>query len=169
MNLTELAKALATAKALSEVAPKPATGGEPPRRSVDGDLNFVRDEDILAASEKLFRDGHYAQAVEEAFKCVNNIVRKRSRHSGDGAGMMKHVFSADRPILRLNRLKTQSEKNEQLGYMEIFSGVMTGVRNPRAHAHQFGDSREDALQLLVLADHLARKAKAARRVASKKK
>ena len=40
------------------------------------------------------------------------------------------------------------------GYMEIFSGCMTGIRNPRAHKHDWEDTQHRALQLLIFADHL---------------
>lgn len=168
MDRSEIAYAVGIAKALAQLAPK-AKQRDRKKAEDDNSSILVRDEDVLRASAKLFLDGHYAQAVEEAFKCVNNTVRNRACHSGDGSGMMKHVFSAEKPVLRLNDLRTQSDRNEQLGYMEIFAGVMTGVRNPRAHAHQFGDTREDALELLVLAGHLARKAKNAKRVVKRKR
>ena len=67
---------------------------------------------------------------------------------------MKRTFSANSPILRLNAGVTQSEQDEQLGYMEIFAGVMTGIRNPRAHEDEWEDQEYRALQLLMLADHL---------------
>ena len=119
---------------------------------------LVTNDLIRQVSGTLFRDRHYARAVEEAFKCLNNAVKDKSGHSStDGAGMMKKVFSANSPILKLNAFQSNSDKDEQQGYMEIYAGSMTGIRNPRAHEHKLSDSPEVALELLVLANHLMRK------------
>ena len=119
---------------------------------------LVTDSQLRETSGPLFRDRHYARAVEEAFKYLNNAVKGKSgRTEGDGASLMQTVFSANAPILLLNAFQSQSEKDEQLGYMQIFAGSMTGIRNPRAHDHQLMDDPDVALELLVLANHLMRK------------
>jgi uncharacterized protein (TIGR02391 family) len=46
---------------------------------------------------------------------------------------MKNAFSANNPIITIDTIATQSGKDIQLGYMEIFAGAMTGIRNPKAH------------------------------------
>lgn len=138
--------------------PSPVQASEP--------LNFfetlVTDSQLQQASGSLFRDRHYARAVEEAFKFLNSAVRDKSgiTHQ-DGAGLMRTAFSANSPILKLNAWESQSEKDEQQGYMDIFAGSMTGIRNPRAHDHQLVDAPEVALELLILANHLVRKLNAA--------
>lgn len=128
----------------------------------------VRDPDLLRCSERLFEDGYHARAVEEAFKYFNNLVKVRSgRQDLDGSGLMKTALSANAPILKLNAGLTPSERDEQLGYMELSSGSMTGIRNPRAHEHDWEDSEDHALQLLVLADHLIGRIKAASKTVPK--
>ena len=61
---------------------------------------------------------------------------------------------ANTPILKINAGESTSERDEQIGYMQIFSGCMTGIRNPRAHECDWEDSEQRALQLLVWANHL---------------
>ena len=127
-------------------------------RPLDCFDELVTSDQIRRVSGTLFKDKHFARAVEEAFKCLNNAVKERSGSTdADGAGLMKTVFSANSPVLKLNSFQTRSEKDEQLGYMEIFSGSMTGIRNPRAHEHSLVDDSDVALELLVLANHLMRK------------
>ena len=74
---------------------------------------------------------------------------------------MRRAFSLNKPILALNSGKTQSEKDEQLGYMELLAGVMTGIRNPRAHEHEWVDAKDTALCLLAFVNHLVEKARSA--------
>jgi uncharacterized protein (TIGR02391 family) len=115
-------------------------------------------------------DGHYAEAVEEAYKHINNAVKRRCRAgTADGAALMQTAFSPARPLLRLNSLRTRSEQDEQLGYMHILAGCMTGVRNPRAHEHDYREDPRDALAHLVWADHLLRRVNAAKRCRGRSK
>ena len=117
--------------------------------------HIVTHEQIRDVSRKRFLDGYYSDAVVEGFKCLNNAVKDKSgRTALDGADLMRTVFSANSPILKLNVFQSQSDRNEQLGYMDIFAGSMTGIRNPRAHDHQIVDEPKKALDILVLANHL---------------
>ena len=107
---------------------------------------------------KLFAGGHYAIAVEKAFVCLNNEVKDRSGLTAmDGVGLMFRALSEDSPVLKLNALRSESEKNEQAGFMHIFAGSMRGIRNPRAHEPGFIDDPRGALELLAFANHLMRK------------
>ena len=116
---------------------------------------LISDPDITSATRSLFVDGHYARAVEEAFKCLNNGVRRRSGITDkDGSDLMFHAFDPRLPVLRINRLNSVSEIDEQAGYRQILAGCMKGLRNPRAHEHQLQDNPNSALELLVLANHL---------------
>ena len=113
---------------------------------------------LCAASRKLFADGHFARAVEEAFKCLNNAVKDKSGITDrDGADLMRRAFSSNFPVLTLNAFQSRSEKDEQQGYMDIFAGSMTGIRNPRAHENDLVDEPEVALELLAIANHLMRR------------
>lgn len=119
---------------------------------------LVTNQSLRDAAKSLFRDGHYARAVEDAFKCLNSAVREKSGLAGrDGADLMRAALSPNDPFLKLNGGKSQSDLNEQRGYMEMFAGVMTGIRNPRAHDHEIIDDSETALEMLVIANHLMRK------------
>ena len=118
---------------------------------------MVTSRELVDASRKMFADGHYATAVEKSFVCLNNKIKEKSGlNDKDGADLMRMAFSAKSPVLALNSFQSQSDKNEQLGYMEIFAGVMIGIRNPRAHDHILKDDPEVALELLILANHLMR-------------
>ncbi len=93
---------------------------------------------IVEVSRTRFEHGHRADAVEAALKAVNTRIKRHiwreRRRELDGASLMYHAFSPDNPVIELaDDLTTQSGKDMQRGYMEIFAGAMLGIRNPKAH------------------------------------
>ncbi len=92
---------------------------------------------IVSIARSKFEDGYFADAVESALKEVNkrvkDYVKARIGEEIDGASLMNHAFSLDRPIIILDDLETETGRNIQKGYMQIFGGSMTGIRNPKAH------------------------------------
>ena len=46
---------------------------------------------------------------------------------------MNRAFSEQKPIIELNDLSTATGRDIQIVYMKIFSGSITGIRNPKAH------------------------------------
>lgn len=94
---------------------------------------------VVQVSRGRFEAGHYADAVEAAFKELNTKIKayvlKASNQQFDGADLMNRAFSPNAPIVRLADLSTEDGKNIQKGYMQIFAGAMTGIRNPKAHSN----------------------------------
>jgi uncharacterized protein (TIGR02391 family) len=106
--------------------------------------------------DKLFRDGHYANAVEDACKVLQNLVQARSGRSDlSGTPLMQHVFSPKTPVLRFNDLQTESERDEQQGLMFLYAGAMLALRNPRAHS-LIQDDPEQALEYIGFLSLLAK-------------
>ena len=92
---------------------------------------------ICEVAKSRLESGHYADAVEASLKQVNvevkKIVKGKLPKELDGAALMNYFFSLNRPIALLGDLNTETGKNIQNGYMQIFAGAMTGIRNPKAH------------------------------------
>lgn len=66
---------------------------------------------------------------------------------------MKKAFSVNNPIFTIDNLLTETGKSIQQGYMEIFAGSMTGIRNPKAHLNiDIGPER--AIHFIFLASLL---------------
>lgn len=149
-------------------APTPITHPEPQIPAADPLGQFdalVTDPDLNATCRTLYRDGHHARAVEEAYKFLANAVKGRSGEAvRDGQDLMLHVFSLDNPVLRLNNLRRVSDRDEQAGYRFMLAGAMTGIRNPRAHEHTLRDQEDVALEMLVMANHLMRVVRRSTRV-----
>ena len=119
---------------------------------------MITDSGLREFTRGLFADGHYSMAVLKAFMYVNNIVKVRSGLSDvDGVKLIQKALSWESPLIKLNKGKTDSDRNEQIGYKEILVGAMRGIRNPRAHEHALVDGPGEALELLGMAHNLLRK------------
>lgn len=118
---------------------------------------------VGASASSLFQTGHYAEAIENAIKAVSQRVRDRTGLTLDGTQLMERAFSATNPILRFNLLADRSDQDEQRGYMMLFSGAVTGIRNPRSH-RLAKDDPERAIEFIGLASLLAKLVDEAERV-----
>ncbi|HKZ41600.1 MAG TPA: TIGR02391 family protein, partial [Candidatus Hodarchaeales archaeon] len=90
---------------------------------------------------------------KEVNRAVKEIVLARTDNEYDGADLMNRAFSPANPVVRLADLSTLSGQDEQKGYMLLFAGTMTGIRNPKAHAN-LTIERGRAVHLLFLASLL---------------
>ena len=112
---------------------------------------------IVSVAKSRYDDGYYADAVEAAFKEINSRVKKiykeRTSIEKDGNKLMTAAFSVQNPIIKLGDISTETGHNIQQGYMEMFSGAMIGIRNPKAHNNQT-ISQADAVRKLNFASML---------------
>jgi uncharacterized protein (TIGR02391 family) len=120
--------------------------------------------EIARAVTRLFTDGHYANAVEDACKVLDGLVQIRSgKNDISGTELMQNVFSTKSPILKFNDLQTESDKSEQQGMMFLYAGAMLAFRNPRAH-QIIEDDPEKALEYIAFLSLLAKSLNKAERV-----
>lgn len=136
---------------------KLADSGETPETRAArafGDLDLH--PEIARAVTKLFQDGHYANAVEDACKVLDLLVKMRSgRLDLSGTELMLNVFSAKAPQLQFNPMQTETHKSEQQGMMYLYAGAMLALRNPRAH-ELLADHPERAIENLGFLSMLAK-------------
>jgi uncharacterized protein (TIGR02391 family) len=94
---------------------------------------------ITRVAKARYDAGHFADCVEAALKEINTTVkdhvRRRTGEELDGAPLMLRAFSPNNPLVVLDDLSTESGRNTQQGYMQIYAGAMIGIRNPKAHAN----------------------------------
>lgn len=113
--------------------------------------------EISKVTKDRFAGELYADSIEAAFKEINSrikkLVKKHRNVEYDGADLMRSCFSEKNPLLTISETKTESGRNIQKGYMEMFAGAMIGIRNPKAHANMT-ISKEDAIRELHFASLL---------------
>jgi uncharacterized protein (TIGR02391 family) len=122
----------------------------------------VTEPEIEAVSRDLFASGHYSLSIQEAYKALDKFIGEKAGESLSGTSLMDLVFSPKAPLLVWTDRKSKSEQDEQMGYHRLYSGAMLGIRNPVTHEFNWIEDQEIALELLVFAQHLLRKAKVAR-------
>jgi uncharacterized protein (TIGR02391 family) len=114
-------------------------------------------EQVVKTAKGRFEAGYYADSVEAALKELNSVMKallkKATGKELDGADLMHQALSPKNPIIILDDLSTESGRNQQMGYMEIFAGAMTGIRNPKAHEN-LTITKERAAHHLFLASLL---------------
>ena len=96
------------------------------------DLSSLHDETRVA--HDLMRDGYSALAVQEAAqRFINRVQELTERHDLDGADLINHVFSEERPLLAFSARETMREKDEHRGYHRLAVGLVTAIRNVLTH------------------------------------
>jgi uncharacterized protein (TIGR02391 family) len=80
---------------------------------------------------------NYFHAVLEATKSLSEKIREKTGLTGDAGELANRAFALGKggiPFLAFNSLRTDTEKSEQSGLMNLFVGVFGAFRNPTSHA-----------------------------------
>lgn len=118
---------------------------------------LVTHETIMKYSGGLFGDGHYTESVHAAFKQIEIMVKEKVTSvlpNESGKSLMGKAFNVKHPLLRINDLQTESDRNEQEGFCHLFMGSMQGIRNIAVHENIEIDAKH-ALHRISLANILA--------------
>lgn len=123
-------------------------------------LRKVHPDVLLFCREELLVD-NYFHSVFEATKSVAEKIRQKTGLPSDGASLVDDAFSfkSSIPHLALNSLQTESEQNEQKGFMNLLKGLFGTFRNTTAHAPKitWKIEEQDALDILSLVSLIHRR------------
>ena len=111
---------------------------------------------IIQASKSLFENKHYAQAIFEAFKAVENFVQDKSGISLYGSNLMEKVFNEENPVIKVPEAGYYY-KDVQRGFKNLFIGAAQGIRNPKAHKEIIQKDPYITLQYLGFASFLLKR------------
>lgn len=122
--------------------------------------------DVLKFCRAELLQENYFHAVLEATKSVSEKIRAKSGLAGDAGELAMMAFSLGKvgmPFLAFNSLRTDTEKSEQSGLMNLFIGMFGAFRNVTAHGPRisWNLTEQDALDLLTLVSLLHRRLDAA--------
>jgi transposase-like protein len=71
-----------------------------------------------------------------------------SRPCPENHKLMMAAFNEQKPLIQLNDMSSVSKMDEQLGFKFLFTGGISGIRNPRGHEYELKDDIETCLSHL---------------------
>lgn len=107
----------------------------------------------IISQNLVYKSTQFMAALKEVNSRIKKLYKKYRGEEKDGQDLMHKAFTVSNPLLIFEGMDTESGRNVQEGYMQIFAGAMQGIRNPKAHENM-SISREDAVKRLVLASLL---------------
>ena len=126
----------------------------------DRGLCHLLHPNIQKVSEKLYRDGSYAEAACNALIEINSRLKElyraaypESENIPDGQSLMNKVFAENDPVLEAGDRTTQTGKDIHSGTRFLFAGAMAALRNPKAHEN-IKIGKDDSMRRLIFASML---------------
>jgi uncharacterized protein (TIGR02391 family) len=117
--------------------------------------------DVLRFCKAELLEENYFHAVFEAMKSITAKIRSLSGFSGDGCDLVHDAFGQKYgdPLLAINPYKTETQKGEQYGFMNLLKGLYGTIRNPLAHnpKAEWDMTEQDALDILTMISLVHRK------------
>lgn len=116
---------------------------------------YIVDEEISEVAEDLFNSGFFSNAVEESFKVLENTLRQKVEVvDGSAEEVTRLAFSPDEPRLSWSNRHNKPERDEQTGYFHLFMGSFVALRNPIRDDPNWLIDEKEALDAIILAQHL---------------
>lgn len=112
-------------------------------------------KEVLKESIKMhYANKDYTEVIRDAILCLMNEIRKKTDlQDDDGVNLINKAFSEKKPLIKINKMQTETEKNKHRGINDLSKGMIEYFRNPMSHSKQ-NYSKEIADALLVLIDNV---------------
>lgn len=112
----------------------------------------------LEKAKRLLYKSEFESAAREAFVVVETVLREKSGLDNNGFDLATKALKFEvnkqtgeitkQPLIAINDLKTDSEKNEQEGIRYMLMGFFQGVRNLYQHNH-IGSGASNAINIVL--------------------
>lgn len=117
------------------------------------DLKTNIQQELWDTIEKNYINESYSSAILDALHLLTETIRNKTGLEGDGAVLIGQAFGSSSPMIQLNLMQTESEKNIQKGMVDLLRGIYTTIRNPRSH-DKYIDSKIDADSIIIFLNYL---------------
>ena len=93
---------------------------------------------------------NYFHSVFEATKSIADRLRTMTGLYADGNALAEISFSTSNPLIKINLLKTDTDRSEHIGLFNLIKGIFGLIRNSTAHEPKikFEITEEEALDIL---------------------
>jgi uncharacterized protein (TIGR02391 family) len=98
---------------------------------------------------------NYSAAILDAIHLLSDVIRERAGVEGDGVALVGSAFGGATPRLKVNALRTESERNVQRGVESLLRGIYQSIRNPRSHGNH-AHPENDSNSIILFVDYLIR-------------
>ncbi len=111
------------------------------------------EERLWNVIKRNFTAESYKSAILDSIQYLGDLIREKSGLAGDGVNLIGAAFGGENPKIKLNTLRSETEKNIQKGTMFILQGIYSAYRNPRSHS-KIEDSDQTAFEIIIFINHL---------------
>ena len=128
------------------------------RKKIEAFFEVYQIHHKLEAAKRLILKSEFNSAAREAFVVVETVLREKSGLDLHGFDLATKSLRFDtdkqtgeiikKPLVAINDLKTDSEKNEQEGIRYMLMGFFQGIRNLYQH-NQIGAGASNALMVVM--------------------
>jgi len=93
----------------------------------------------------------YSDSLKVALLYLTHRIREKTGLADlDGDKLVTKAFNPNNPLIKINNLETESEKNEQKGIMFILQGIYSAFRNPLNHTSIIINEDECIRKLIII-------------------
>jgi uncharacterized protein (TIGR02391 family) len=103
--------------------------------------------------ENNYKNEDYTGAITNAIYYLRDIIREKANLDLDSKKLITEAFSQNNPKIKINKLQTETEKNEQAGLRDSLLGIFGLIRNTRTHK-KHKDTQEDAFTIILHINYL---------------
>lgn len=102
---------------------------------------------------------NYFHSIFEAVKSVADRVRAMTGLYADGNALADTAFATSNPLIRINFLKNETDRNEHIGLMNMIKSLFGMIRNPTAHKPKikFVIEEDEALDIMTVVSYVHKK------------
>lgn len=116
-------------------------------------LQTTINNQLWIAIKDSYDSKNYCHGINDAIHFLTDVIREKSGFDDDGEKLISKSFGGENPVIKINKLQTQTEKDIQRGTEALLRGMYQAIRNPRSH-EQVKDDVKTADAIILFVDYL---------------
>jgi len=114
--------------------------------------NDTFDKELVRCVSSKLDNSEYTDSLKTALIYLTERIRNiTGLHDLDGDSLITRSFSPSNPLIKINELRTESDRSEQKGTMQILQGIYSAFRNPINHS-MLNISENECIRKLIFID-----------------
>jgi len=94
----------------------------------------LKNEEFEKSIEVHYKKEDYTESIRDALLYLCSEIRKKSDLlDNDGVDLINKAFSEKKPLIKINKLETENDKNIHRGICDLSKGLIEYFRNPMSH------------------------------------